>query len=213
MRDTLTKDRKKKLGFGSLSDFRMSEGSSDPALSKDKSPSPKESAADLRIKSPLLSPPLRKREISKTARRTSSRSPGVRTATSMRGSSRTHTIYLALQRAMTLLDNEVKDPEASSYKRVYSELKSSMQQVDKHLKYDPSSEVDPAYSEMLEELYLEAEQLLHDADSEGDDVVRERKRSSTSSTRRSLRTALLDSGHQRWASRPPPRSHTSSSRA
>ena len=192
LRDTLTKDRKKKLGFGSLSDFRMSEGSSDPALSKDKSPSPKESAADLRIKSPLLSPPLRKREISKTARRTSSRSPGVRTATSMRGSSRTHTIYLALQRAMTLLDNEVKDPEASSYKRVYSELKSSMQQVDKHLKYDPSSEVDPAYSEMLEELYLEAEQLLHDADSEGDDVVRERKR------KEQIMRCLPRSAPQKW---------------
>ena len=79
----------------------------------------------------------------------------------MRGSSKTHTFYLSLQRAMTLLERETVDPEASSFKRLSSELKSSMQQADRHLKFDPATEVDPAYSDMLEELFLDAEELLH----------------------------------------------------
>ena len=110
----------------------------------------------------------------------------------MRGSSKTHTIYLGLQRAMTLLQNETIDPEASSYKRVYSELKNSMQQVDKHLKYDPTTEVDPAYSDMLEELFLEAENLLHDMDAQGDVITRERK------NQEQIMRCLPRSAPQKW---------------
>ena len=110
----------------------------------------------------------------------------------MRGSSKTHTIYLGLQRAMTLLSNEDVDPEASSFKRVYSELKNCMQQVDKHLRYDPTTEVDSAYSDMLEEQFLEAENLLHDIDAKGDVITKERKK------QEQIMRCLPRSAPQKW---------------
>ena len=163
-----------------------------PTPTPSKSPSPKPSPPHSRRLSPHLSPPISRRGPTRTSRRSSSKSPGARTATSMRGSSKTHTIYLGLQRAMTLLENEAVDPEASSYKRVYSELKNCMQQVDKHLKYDPSTEVDPAYSEMLEDLFLDAETLLHDMDAKGDVITKERKK------QEQIMRCLPRSAPQKW---------------
>ena len=180
LKHTLSKGRSQMLVFKT------------PTPTPSKSPSPKPSPPPSRGLSPHLSPLFSRRGPTRTSRRTSSKSPGARTATSMRGSSKTHTIYLGLQRAMTLLENEVVDPEASSYKRVYSELKNCMQQVDKHLKYDPTAEVDPAYSDMLEELFLEAENLLHDMDAQGDVITRERKK------QEQIMRCLPRSAPQKW---------------
>ena len=171
-------------------------GQVSPALSmgsRSKSSTPKPSPPPSRRLSPHLSPPLHRRVHTRTSRRTSSRSPAAKTATtSMRGSSKTHTIYLGLQRAMTLLENEPVDPDATSFKRVYSELRNCMQQVDKHMKYDPTGEVDPAYSDLLEELFLEAEDLLHDRDAKGDVIIKERKQ------KEQIMRCLPRSAPQKW---------------
>ena len=190
LRHTLTKGRK--LEFKSPSPS----GQVSPTRStgsRSKTPPLKQSPPpSRRLSPPRLSPPVSRRGGTRTSRRTSSRSPGARTATSMRGSSKTHTIYLGLQRAMTLLLNEDVDPEASSFKRVYSELKNCMQQVDKHLRYDPTTEVDSAYSDMLEEQFLEAENLLHDIDAKGDVITKERKK------QEQIMRCLPRSAPQKW---------------
>ena len=193
LRHTLTKGRKQKLEFksptpSSQASPTRSTGSRSNTPPQNPSPPSSRRISPLALASPLFA----RRGATRSGRRTSSRSPGARTATSMRGSSKTHTIYLGLQRAMTLLQNETIDPEASSYKRVYSELKNSMQQVDKHLKYDPATEVDPAYSDMLEELFLEAENLLHDMDAQGDVITRERKK------QEQIMRCLPRSAPQKW---------------
>ena len=167
-----TKGRKQKLDFQSRTPSpQESTGSGSKTSSPVHSPPPVR-----RLSYTIPSSPLRKRKSTKSGRRSASKSPGARTATSMRGSSKTHTFYLSLQRAMTLLERETVDPEASSFKRLSSELKSSMQQADRHLKFDPATEVDPAYSDMLEELFLDAEELLHNLDKQGDVIIKERKR-------------------------------------
>ena len=190
-RHTLTKGRSQRLDFKTPT----SSGQASPAMStasRSKSPTPKPSPPLSRRLSPHLSPPMPRRGHTRTGRRSSSKSPGGKTATSMRGSSKTHTLYLGLQRAMTLLGNEVVDPDATSYKRVYSELKNCMQQVDKHMRYDPSGEVDPAFGELLEELYLDAENLLYDRDQEGDVIIKERKK------QEQIMRCLPRSAPQKW---------------
>ena len=104
-----------------------------------------------------------------------SKSPGARTGTSTRGSSWTHTLYLELTRAMSLVQTVDPDPKSTSYKRLRSKVTRSMDRVEKHLQEDEESDIDPAYSEDLEKLLQEAEDLLFEVDGEGDQVEQARQ--------------------------------------
>ena len=103
-------------------------------------------------------------------RRHASRSPGARTTTSVRGSSKTHTMAMDLEKATSVLRAAVVDPKGTSYRRKYGDLKSAINKADQHLRYDRMAEVDPAYSESLEDLIETAEDLLDRVDEESDQI-------------------------------------------
>jgi hypothetical protein len=106
----------------------------------------------------------------KSGRKSSSRSPGARTTTSMRGSSKTHTLYLTLQRAMSMLSSSRVDPKSTAYKRKYKDLRDSMSDAEKHLRFDKAEEVDNAWEEFLEDGITAAEDQLNEVDSKGDEI-------------------------------------------
>ena len=104
-------------------------------------------------------------------RRTSSRSPGARTGTSVRGSSKTHTLTMDLQKATSVLKAAKVDPKGTSYKRKYGELRNAINKADQHLRYDPENMVDSAYAEDLEDLVEVAEDLLDRVDEKSDEIT------------------------------------------
>ena len=112
---------------------------------------------------------------SRDRHKSKSKSPGARTGTSTRGSSWTHTLYLELTRAMSLIQTVDPDPKSTPYKRLRGKVTKSIDRVEKHLNEDEESEIDPAYSEDLEKLLQEAEDLLHEVDVEGDQVEQARQ--------------------------------------
>ena len=97
----------------------------------------------------------------------------------MRGSSKTHTLYLELTRAMGLIQTVDPDPMSTSYKRLHSKVTGSMDRVEKHLQEDEESEIDPAYSEDLEQLWQEAEDLLFEVDNKGDEIEATREKTAS----------------------------------
>ena len=112
---------------------------------------------------------------SRDCHKSKSKSPGARTGTSTRGSSWTHTLYLELTRAMSLIQTVDPDPKSTPYKRLRGKVTKSIDRVEKHLNEDEESEIDPAYIEDLEKLLQEAEDLLHEVDVEGDQVEQARQ--------------------------------------
>merc|ERR1712020_377729 len=104
-----------------------------------------------------------------------SKSPGARTGTSTRGSSWTHTLYLELTRAMSLLQSVDPDPKSTPYKRHRSNLTKRMDRADRHLREDEVSAIDSSYEEDLENLLQEAEELLDQVDVKGDQVEQARQ--------------------------------------
>ena len=104
-----------------------------------------------------------------------SKSPGNRTGTSTRGSSYTHSLYLKLTRAMSLIQTVDPDPTSTYYKHLRSKVTKSMDQVERHLQEDEASDIDPAYADDLETLWQEAEELLRRVDDEGDQLEQERQ--------------------------------------
>ena len=115
---------------------------------------------------------------SRDRHKSKSKSPGARTGTSTRGSSWTHTLYLELTRAMSLLQSVDPDPKSTAYKRHRSNLTRRMERADRHLHEDKESDIDPSYEDYLENLLQEAEELLDKFDVMGDEVeaTREKQR-------------------------------------
>ena len=105
----------------------------------------------------------------------SSKSPGARTGTSIRGSSKTHTLCMELERAMNCLSLKKVDPKATSYKRLYNDLRECQKRSDKHLNHDDSKDLDESYTEDLAELVRAAEEFLNTIDDEGDKVEQARQ--------------------------------------
>ena len=105
----------------------------------------------------------------------SSKSPGARTGTSVRGSSKTHTLCMELERAMNCLRRVKVDPKATSYKRLYDDLRECQKRSDKHLNHDDSKDLDVSYTEDLAELVKAAEEFLQEIDDEGDKVEQARQ--------------------------------------
>ena len=149
-----------------------------------------------------ISHPSRNRSKS-PGRRTSSRSPGARTGTSVRGSSKTHTIAMDLQKAASVLKSAKVDPKGTSYRRKYGDLKSAIHKADQHLRYDPENSVDPAYAEHLEDLVEAAENLLDKVDEKSDEITtnQEETRRKEEETRRKeaqIARCLPRSQPQKW---------------
>ena len=107
-----------------------------------------------------------------------SKSPGARTGTSMRGSSKTHTLRMELERAMNCLNHVKVDPKATSYKRLYNDLRECQKRSNQHLNHDDSKDLDLSYTEDLAELVDRAEDFLNSIDERGDEVeaAREKQR-------------------------------------
>ena len=91
--------------------------------------------------------------------------------TSVRGSSKTHTLAMDLQKATSVLKSAKIDPRGTSYRRKYGDLRGAINKADQHLRYDPANNVDPAYAEDLEELVQVAEDLLDRVDEESDEIT------------------------------------------
>ena len=91
--------------------------------------------------------------------------------TSVRGSSKTHTLAMDLQKATSVLKSAKVDPKGTSYRRKYGDLKSVINKADQHLRYDPENNVDPAYAEDLEDLIEVAENLLDKVDEKSDEIT------------------------------------------
>jgi hypothetical protein len=125
-------------------------------------------------------------------RRSSSRSPGMRTTTSMRGSSKTHTLYLTLQRAMSVLSCSSVNPRSTAYKRKYKDLRDSMADAEKHLRFDEAKEVDNAWEEYLEEAINSAEDQLDQIDSKSDEI------DSTAKEKERMAKCLPKASPQKW---------------
>ena len=98
----------------------------------------------------------------------SSKVTGVRTVASCRGSSKTHTYYLQLQRTMGLLMSLHPNPQATAFQRRRDDLRRSIENVLMHLSEDENKDIDPHFSEDLEQLLQLAEHLLDEVDYEGD---------------------------------------------
>ena len=107
-----------------------------------------------------------------------SKSPGARTGTSMRGSSKTHTLCMELERAMNCLNHVKVDPKATSYKRLYNDLRECQKRSNQHLNHDDSKDLDLSYTEDLAELVDRAEDFLNAIDERGDEIeaAREKQR-------------------------------------
>ena len=118
-------------------------------------------------RTPRSTPPLIPSLVNPRLRRSASKSPG-RTATSVRGSSKTHTMFMVLQRAMQVMRMTEVVPKATSFKRKYDDLKEAIRKAEGHLRYE--DKVDPAYAEELDELLLAAEEVLDQVDDEMDQV-------------------------------------------
>ena len=136
------------------------------------------------------------KDISRSVDRSKSKSPGARTGTSTRGSSWTHTLYLELTRAMSLVQTVDPDPKSTSYKRLRSKVTRSMDRAEKHLQEDEESDIDPAYIEGLEQLLQEAEDLLFEVDDEGDKV--EQARQDLKQTNELISKCLPRTQPQKW---------------
>ena len=121
-----------------------------------------------------------------------SKSPGARTGTSVRGSSKTHTLCMELERAMNCLSRVKVDPKATSYKRLYGDLRECKKLSDKHLNHDDSEELDVSYTEDLTELVLAAEEFLNDIDEEGDKIEAAREK------QRQISRCLPKTQPQKW---------------
>ena len=126
----------------------------------------------------------------------SSKSPGARTGTSVRGSSKTHTLCMELERAMNLLRREEVDPKATSYKRLYNDLRECQKRSDKHLNHDDSKDLDTSYTEDLVELVGAAEEFLKNIDKKGDEV--EAARESSRDRQRQISRCLPKTQPQKW---------------
>ena len=158
--DPEQKDRRERLKF--LSPPVQSRGGS-----QRNSPSPSPPPTPSPPSPPPLPPPLRPSPSILRRRRSNSKSPG-RTATSVRGSSKTHTIFMVLQRAMQVMRITEVVPKATSFKRKYDDLKEAMRKAEGHLRY--ADDVDPAYAEELDDLLLTAESDLDKVDDKVDHV-------------------------------------------
>ena len=121
-----------------------------------------------------------------------SKSPGARTGTSVRGSSKTHTLCMELERAMNCLSRVKVDPKATSYKRLYGDLRECKKLSDKHLNHDDSEELDVSYTEDLTDLVLAAEEFLNDIDEEGDKIEAAREK------QRQISRCLPKTQPQKW---------------
>ena len=105
-----------------------------------------------------------------------SKSPGERTDTSMRGSSKTHTLCMELTRAMGFLRRVTPDHKSSNFKRHHARVMKGMEMAEKHLREDEEAEIDVAYEEHLLSCIDEAEVLLSKVDEEGDKVEQGRQK-------------------------------------
>ena len=140
---------------------------------------------------------------SNPSRRTASKSPG-RTATSVRGSSRTHTLMIRLERAMQVLRAEMREgtsPKSTAFKRKHEDLKGAISKVEQHLSFD--DDVDPAYSDYLEGRLDSAEHLLDQVDDIIDQVqerLEEKRRQQEENRRKEAQVAkcLPRSPQQKW---------------
>ena len=163
-------NRKERLRFRTPSPTASSQQSQDsPPLSPQTSRKPFV-FGDLEIPRPNVFPHGPRNSSRSQGRRTSSRSPA-RTSTSVRGSSKTHTIAMDLQKATSVLKSAKIDPRGTSYRRKYGDLRGAINKADQHLRYDPANNVDPAYAEDLEELVQVAEDLLDRVDEESDEIT------------------------------------------
>ena len=179
--DPEQENRRERLKF--LSPLAQSRGGSQggsptpsisPSNSQRRSPSPRRfppppppPSPPLPPPPPIPSPPIPRRRSIVWPRRSASKSPG-RTTTSVRGSSKTHTIFMILQRAMQVMRITEVVPKATSFKRKYEDLKEGIQKAELHLRFE--DDVDPAYAEDLDELLVAAEEALDKVDDKVDHV-------------------------------------------
>ena len=161
--DKHKKNRREKLKFRSPSPGGSQHSQDSPKLSPHRSRKPFVFGA--------FEIPHPRNQSKSPGRRTSSRSPGARTGTSVRGSSKTHTLAMDLQKATSVLNSARVDPKGTSYRRKYGDLKSAINKADQHLRYDPENNVDSAYAEDLEDLIEVAEELLDRVDEKSDEIT------------------------------------------
>ena len=98
------------------------------------------------------------------------------TATSIRGSSKTQTLLMTLQRSMNILMNQTVDGGGTAFKRSYNQVRDDIGKCEDHLKFDESTLIDMSYSEDVEEALQAAEDLLDRLDEKGDTMQREKER-------------------------------------
>ena len=165
--DPVQRDRRERLKF--LSPPVQSRGGSQGTspVPSTSSPSSSPRPPPLFRSTPRSTPPHIPSPTIPRHRRSASKSPG-RTATSVRGSSKTHTMFMVLQRAMQVMRATEVVPKATSFKRKYDDLKEAMRKAEGHVRYE--DKIDPAYAEELDDLLLAAENLLDHVDDKMDQV-------------------------------------------
>ena len=92
--------------------------------------------------------------------------------TSVRGSSKTHTIQMELEYALGVLRSTDVNPDGTLYKRKYGDLINARKKADLHLRYEDTKDLDQAYVETLEELIQSVDSLLDEVDAEGDLITK-----------------------------------------
>ena len=121
-----------------------------------------------------------------------SKSPGARTGTSTRGSSWTHTLYLELTRAMSLLQTVDPDPKSTNFKHHRSNLIKRIERANRHLQEDEEAAIDPSYEDDLENLLQDAEELRSQVDDKGDEIEEAREK------QRQISRCLPKTQPQKW---------------